>query len=838
MPARALVLLLAVAACTAGVAAPPARPAPDDTTHRLAAVTFDSQLLAGRARGSDLSAYRRGGRVEPGIYALDLYVNDQWQAERRLRFIADSAHGSARPCFKRADLLTFGVAESALDETAKSSTACRGLTDWLPDARARFDAQRLRYDITIPQADRVDTPRGAVPRQAWRRGITAGLLQYNLDTFQSHTDALGVSRYAFLGLTGGFNLGGWRFRSDENLQWRDDGGFDNDNVRSYALRPLPAIRSELTLGDGFTDGQLFDTYGYRGVSLASDDRMLARSQSGYAPVVRGEAQTNALVEVEQNGQQIYHTTVPPGPFVIDDLYPTGYGGDLEVTVTEADGRVHRFSVPYASVPSLLRAGITRYELTAGQFRESGADDPWLFQATLQHGFANALTGYAGAIGSDVYAAALLGGALNTPLGAWSLDVTYARSRFRYRPTEGGESYRLTFSRSLADWGTNFSLAAYRYATSGYYELDTALRLRGDEHRAGLRAVGFGQERNRGQITVNQDLGARWGTLYVTGSIQDYWDQGGTTRNYQLGYNNQYRRVAYGVSVVRSRDLYRGQDTQYTLSFSIPFDRGPQRSIFSNGSLGLDDNGYQSSRLGVSGTSGANAQVSWNAAVNDRRDGATSGSAGLAWRSPVSTLRASGSDSPDFRQISLGAQGAVVAHRGGLTFSPQRGDNMILVHAPGATGARILNTPGARIDDRGYGLVAFATPYRANRIRLDPSTIPADVALQTTSQQIAPWAGAVAELDFPTDTGQPVLVHLSGDDGRALPLGAEVYDATGERLGPVGQGGQFYFRSRGGAGPYHVSVAGQRICRFVLSLPAPAKPATHGELLRRDARCHR
>ncbi|XLM21608.1 fimbria/pilus outer membrane usher protein, partial [Chromobacterium piscinae] len=63
------------------------------------------------------------------------------------------------------------------------------------------------------------------------------------------------------------------------------------------------------------------------------------SLQGYAPVVRGVAETNAKVSVRQNGNVIYENVVPPGEFSIDDLYNTGFSGDLEVTVTEADGRV-------------------------------------------------------------------------------------------------------------------------------------------------------------------------------------------------------------------------------------------------------------------------------------------------------------------------------------------------------------------------------------------------------------------------------------------------------------------------------------------------------------------
>ncbi len=84
------------------------------------------------------------------------------------------------------------------------------------------------------------------------------------------------------------------------------------------------------------------------------------------------AQSNALVTVRQGSNIIYQTTVPPGPFTLQDVYPSGYGSDLEVSVKEADGSVEVFSVPYASVAQLLRPGMTRYALSAGKVDEQRA----------------------------------------------------------------------------------------------------------------------------------------------------------------------------------------------------------------------------------------------------------------------------------------------------------------------------------------------------------------------------------------------------------------------------------------------------------------------------------
>lgn len=78
--------------------------------------------------------------------------------------------------------------------------------------------------------------------------------------------------------------------------------------------------------------------------------MLPDSLRGYAPVVQGIAEGNAVVTIRQNGSIIHESNVAPGPFTIEDLYPTNFGGDLDVSVTEADGRVQRFSVNFSAVP--------------------------------------------------------------------------------------------------------------------------------------------------------------------------------------------------------------------------------------------------------------------------------------------------------------------------------------------------------------------------------------------------------------------------------------------------------------------------------------------------------
>ncbi len=134
------------------------------------------------------------------------------------------------------------------------------------------------------------------------------------------------------------------------------------------------------------------------------------------------------MSVKQNGYEIYQSTVPPGPFTIDDLYAAGNGGDLQVTIKEADGTpgLQRATVngagaaarrPYPLRP--LRRGVPQRQQPAGNAR--------FFQSTAMHGLPAGWTLYGGAQLADRYRAFNLGVGKNMGyFGALSLDITSQR----------------------------------------------------------------------------------------------------------------------------------------------------------------------------------------------------------------------------------------------------------------------------------------------------------------------------------------------------------------------------------------------------------------------------
>ncbi|BDU18325.1 fimbria/pilus outer membrane usher protein [Lysobacter auxotrophicus] len=776
---------------------PSPEPAPD-------AFEFSPQFLGDSAATTDLSRFERANAVLPGDYLGDVYLNGYRIARQSVAFRASPTGGDARACVSGALLETLGVDTAQLLAAGVDlSQACIDIESAIPAARVAFDMNQLRLDVSIPQAALKRSARGQVDPALWDRGVNAFTLGYNLSANQLDYASGDRTRGAYAGLTMGLNLRGWRIRNQSGYRWEHGVGDDYQNVRTYAEHDVAALQSQFTAGDTFTSGELFDSTAFRGVKLATDDRMQPDSTRGYAPIVRGVAETNARVVVRQAGFVIYEANVAPGAFQIDDLYATGYGGDLDVTVTEADGRQRTFSVPYAAVPQLLRPGSWRYSAVAGQVRNDAlhGDSPWFLEGTYQRGFSNLFTAYTGGQATDdgLYRSVLLGAAFNTPVGAVSLDVTGSRTTFDVPDeTQSGYSTRLAYSKSIPQTNTDFALAAYRYSSIGYLSLGDAVRL-DDAMRYGELAGGVfegaGSQRSRFQLTVSQSLGERGGSLFVSGARSDYWgDALPVDSSYQIGWNKQFRNVSLGVNASRSRVIGSGYDNQATVSVTMPLGASsaratpPQLSIAAGHAY--DGNSVQA---GVTGNAGRRGQFNYgvNGNFNDRDTDSVGINAG--WRAAFAALGASYSRNAQSRQASMSANGGLVVHPGGITLASQLGDTIGVVEARGAHGARLGSEGAGRVDRRGYAIAGHLTPYRINEVVLDPKGLSADVELDTSRVQTVPRAGAVVPLKFGASVGRAILLHAWLDDGEPVPFGAQVEELDGTEVGLVGQGGQVFVR---------------------------------------------
>ncbi|CAG2131475.1 Outer membrane usher protein HtrE [Cupriavidus campinensis] len=810
---------------------------------KLAAVQFNPAFLNGQV--VSISRFTNGNPVPAGVYDVDLSLNGKAQGQREVQFVAMADSDVAEPCFTIAALRGLGVdVDKALRSRVESAGAVTGdatgsaafyddgqcvrLADLVPDARAEFDLAELQLDITVPQASIVQTPYGYVSPALWDAGIKAGLLQYNFTTYSANQSGADVSS-AYLGLQLGLNLGQWRFRQRSTLDWNSNvGGMRWNNLATYVERDLTSWRSRLTFGDSFTTGEVFDSFSVRGVQISSEDRMLPDSMRAYAPIVRGVAESNARVIVRQNNDILYETSVPPGPFELGDLPAIGYGGDLRVTVEEADGRRQTFLVPFAAVPNLLRPGFTRFNVSAGQYRDQLVQhEPWVVQATIQRGLSNMLTGYTGVLTSEGYSSGLLGLAVNTPVGAVSADVTMARTDLA-SSSHTGSSWRVSYSKRIPAIETNLLLGAYRYSTDGFYSLRDAIYARNVGNPGG-NLMSY-RTRNRLQLSINQPLGTM-GSMYLSGSTQDYWDGGrGRDTQYQAGFTGGVGRVAYTIYAQQSFDQNRSKHTQFGVNLTISLgrnsavERGPFDSLSTN--VTVDTHGDSAFQASLNGATAGEAPISYGMNVqrtSNSGDHTNQLGGNATYRARYGTYAANASLGNRGRQIGLNADGSIVAHAGGITLGPPLGQAAALVEAKGAEGGRIVNGQGARIDGNGYALLPSLTPYRVNRVAIDPTDLPDDVELETSSDQVVPRLNALVLVKMPTVTGKAALVAMHDHAGEPLPLGTALFSADGKSMGIVGQGGLAFLRGLEGSGALRAQwgESTAESCELPYAMPAGA-----------------
>jgi len=753
----------------------------------------------------DIRMFSRGNPVPAGTYRVDVQVNGGWKGRHNIPFELPSPQETvAQPCFdlKLLDGLGLDIDRLGADTRAalQDQPMCAPLGDIVPGAAATFDSGEQRLEVTAPQIAMLRRARGYVSPALWDDGITAGILQYDYLTYynkNTHSSQSYSDTSHYLGLRAGANLGAWRLRYRSALNHTSRAGNSYQNIAAYAERGIAPWRSKLVLGDATTDGQVFDSLGFRGVQLSSEERMYADSLRGFAPIVQGIANSNARVQVSQQGNLIYETTVPPGPFMIDDLYPTGIGGDLHVTVIEADGSEHTFTVAYATTAELLRPGVTRYNVMAGQYRNRALHDkPSVFMGTVRHGFSNLVTGYTGLIGADGYRAVAAGVGLNTRFGAISMDVTHARTELGGGDNHEGQSLRLAYSKILPMIGTNVTLATYRYSSSGYYDPNEAFILRDGGFRNQAQYRDYTGRRNRMQVSATQALPDGWGSFSLNATRQDYWRRRGTDTEFQFQYNNHYKKLSYGVSAGRSRNIASGRwDNQVMLTLSVPLGTSAQAPYLNTGFS--RDSQSHSLQTTLSGALGDANQVGYSIFANtvDYRHGSRSTTTGASgsWTAPFASLGASVSSGGGYRQYSTSVSGGVVAYSGGVVLSPALGETAALIEAKGAAGAQVANYNGVQLDSQGRALVPYLNPYRQNIVEIDPKGVSTDVELKETSRRLAPTVGAIALVRFDTETGHSVLLKAVDGAGQPLPFGATVLDEQGRNLGHVAQAGQALLR---------------------------------------------
>lgn len=742
----------------------------------------------------NLSDFSNSDGQLPGIYRVTIYVNGEEQKETQDISFITGKDDKLVAQINTNMLKAWGVKVEAFPslEALPSNMLLSNIDQYIPMATTDLNFNKLQLNVNIPQAAIKSSSRGWIDSHEWNEGITAARLNYNFSGSNTwHDDVNSLSNNYYANLQSGINIGPWRLRNYMTWNYNTENISHWRSVYNYLQRDIHSFNSQLILGDSYTPSDIFDSIQFSGIQLVSDDNMLPDSLRGFAPVIRGIAQSNAQITIKQNGYIIYQSYVAPGAFIISDLYPTSSSGDLDVTIKEADGTERTFIQPFSAVPIMQREGHLKYALTTGKYRSSDnyGKEPEFGQATVIYGLPHDITAYGGILYSDEYQSEAIGLGFGLgKLGSLSGDITMARTILNNDKKNIGQSYRVQYSKNFQTTGTSFTLAAYRYSTIGFYTFQDAnnLQVYSDDDRY----MTYNQHQKY-QIDINQNIGS-YGSFFFSGYQQNFWHLNSYERTLSTGWSGYINSINYNITYSYSNSPRNKQPTDQQIVFNIqvPLYHFIPKS-WASYSINTRKHGNTYQQVGLSGTGLTDNNLSYNLQQSYTNRGmGWAGNINTNYKGGMGNILGGYSYDDNMRQINYGLSGGIIAHSHGITLSQPLGESLALVHIPGADNVKIQNNTGVYTNRDGYAVIPYVNPYKINRIAIDTNTLSDEVEIESTVYNVVPTEGAIVMAEFNSHIGKRVLMKIHYH-GKSVPFGAQAKLKDGSSSGILNDEGLVY-----------------------------------------------
>lgn len=778
----------AMAACAASEGVSP-------TNGGEAALEFDLQIL--RQRGVDPAVagyFSRRARFAPGRKTVDVSLNG-----RRVGSIAVLFNDNGDPCVDRALLEALRLKAPASDKG-----------DRCYDYASAFPGTLFTLLPTEDRIEMVTPPEALLPlsgtAENYATGGTAALLNYSLFTSSSQTDG---GRYDYRQGTfeSGLNFHDWLVRSKQMVS-QSDGKMNSDRLYTYAQHTFTGIKKIAQLGQINVGSTLFSGSAINGVQLVPATTL--DNDTGSGVTVSGLAQMpQARVEIKQSGALIFSTLVPAGPFTLKDVPVISANTDLHVSVTETSGAVNTFIVSAASFSGRLPGRPQGLSVALGTLRdvETPFDKPWL--ATFSNGWqiTERFNLSAGLMTANKYQA-LAAGVDLTPVKDLLLNARLLRARDRLNSNQGQQltasvSYMTPFRLNLSLSGTQNS-RGYRDLQDTFSEgealhtrHDYALSLGWSHQLTGSFSLGYSRSSGFDASSDATRLTASWSKTFSRASVNLSW-QHEIDRN-----SGRYASAAYQS----------GGDTLY-LNVSIPF--GAQSL-----NLSAHDDG-SSTRFGAQTAGKITPQVGYNlSAETTDNHGERRINGGLTANLRYAQLGLNaGTSGHNSRNSSATLDGGMVAHAGGLTFSPyavQETFGIATLDIP-MSGVEISTPQGTVWTDRwGNAVVPSLAAYQRSNVMVNTESLPKNVDISNGMRTVSAGHGSVSQLQFGVLAVRRVMLTLIMPDGRPVNKGTAIFNAAGQYVTTAVEDGVVFIVDVENSGELYAPVddAGHQ-CRLIFA----------------------
>lgn len=485
--------------------------------------------------------------------------------------------------------------------------------------------------------------------------------------------------------------------------------------------------------------------------------------------IAGSAVVPTSVDLFVNNVRQFSSSVPTGPFVVDQVAGLNGAGQATVITRDALGREVATTLPLYVDTRLLARGLTDFAVSLGALRRDYGVASFRYGGpaavgSVRHGWTDRLTleGHAEAGKGQVLVG---GGVLARVPGAGVASGALAVSAGRYRGWQATLGYQYVSPRFALD------LQSIR-ASAGFGDLGT---LEGTPVPRALDRASISTAFGGNSFSLNL-IGLR--TPLVAGGaplIDPFGNPLGgltalaptptqVTRTVSLAWSRSVGLRGY-FSLGAFQGLERRAERGITATFSMAFDS----RVAVNASAGRQ-RGEQVASLSMGRAPDFDGGLGWAVQTGktgpQRYDQAQLQYLGAHGRAIVSTQRVG-----DSRNTSLDVSGAIVAMDGAVLTARNVGRGFALVSS-GVPGLPVLqdNRPIGRTDRHGRLLVPDLQPYAASRIAIDPSSLPSDTRIPHTLLEIVPRQNAGVVARFAIERYAAATLTLVRADGTVPDVG--------------------------------------------------------------------
>jgi outer membrane usher protein len=519
-------------------------------------------------------------------------------------------------------------------------------------------------------------------------------------------------------------------------------------------RDFPQSNQTLRIGDTTTRRAMWGREVYfGGVRFGSNFALTPGFVSQPLPAVTGLSAAPSTVELYVNDVLRQTSSVPAGPFVIDNFPLLSGNGEARLVVRDLLGRETVIVQPFFTSSLMLSKGLTDWSVEAGKVRrdlgiESANYGDGFASGTWRHGYSNDLTLEARA---EVSRKSRLVGAGMLSVLPWQVLAKAALVASDASDLGRGGHWLLGLERQGLRGG--FSVEVAR-STPAFREVGQFVST--------LSPI---ELQVAGNATYATEAFGTFGVGYA--SIKRFDDSRISTLsgNYSMRVGNRST-----LMMTASKVLTGGSGSAFGLTFLMPLGDSVMSNATYNSRAGKKDH-----YLAAVHNPLKDEDLGWRVLAGEQQNQRRA-EGGLYYLGQHGSLTADASYSPALNAVRLGATGGLVLADGHLFATRRFDESFAIAEVAGypGVGIGVGSNVLAHTDADGIALVPRLLPYLNNSVRIDPRELPISAELNSIEQVAVPaWRSGV-KVVFPVRSGRGALLRILLDDSQPAPAGATVH----------------------------------------------------------------